>query len=102
MPTTILILICAATVITTIVNFAKPAYEEFAGKYAVTINIILSFILWIVWAFSVEPYISYELADIAVVLLWLAIGTWATVFYDLLKLIQNLWATKDLNNKESM
>jgi hypothetical protein len=32
-------------VVTTIVNFAKPAYEEFVGKYATTINIALSFIL---------------------------------------------------------
>lgn len=45
MQTTILILIGAAMVITSIVNFAKPAYEQFVGKFATTINIALSFIL---------------------------------------------------------
>jgi hypothetical protein len=45
METTILILISSAMIITSIVNFAKPAYEEFLGKYAVSVNIALSFIL---------------------------------------------------------
>lgn len=45
MQTTIMILIGTAMIITSIVNFAKPAYEEFVGKYAVSINIALSFIL---------------------------------------------------------
>lgn len=43
MQTALLILIIAATIVTTIVNFAKPAYQDIAGKYAITINILLSF-----------------------------------------------------------
>ena len=33
MQTTIIILIATAMIITTIVNFAKPAYEQFVGKF---------------------------------------------------------------------
>jgi hypothetical protein len=45
MQTTIIILTATAMVITSIVNFAKPAYEQFVGRYATTINIALSFLL---------------------------------------------------------
>ena len=38
-------LIAISVVITSIVSFAKPAYKKFAGKFAVSINILLSFIL---------------------------------------------------------
>lgn len=94
MQTTILILIATAMVITTIVNFAKPAYEEFVGKYAVTINIAISFILWVCSAFAIRPYLEIELWAWALVLLGLALGTWANIFYDIWKLIQNLGSTK--------
>ena len=80
--------------VTAIVNFAKPAYEQFVGKFNVTINIALSFILGICWAFAVSPYLELELSTWALVLIWLALGTWATIFYDLLKLVQNAGSTK--------
>lgn len=45
MQTTIIILVVAAMVITSIINFAKPAYKKFAGRFYATITIALSFIL---------------------------------------------------------
>lgn len=94
MQTTILILIWTAMVVTTIVNFAKPAYEEFVGKYATTINIALSFALWICAWFAIKPYLELELSTWALIMLWLALWTGATIFYDIWKLVQNLGATK--------
>lgn len=94
MQTSLLILIWTAMVITSIVNFAKPAYEEFVGKYATTINIALSFILWVCSAFAVRPYLEFDLSAWALILIWLALGTGATIFYDIWKLVQNLWASK--------
>lgn len=95
MQTTILILIAAAMVITSIVNFAKPAYEQFVWRFAVTINILLSFILWVCSSFAVSPYLELELSTWALILLWLALWTWATIFYDIWRLVQNLGSSKD-------
>ena len=81
-------------VITTIVNFAKPAYVDFVGKFATTINIALSFILGVCAAFAVKPYLDIEIANWALVLVWLALGTWANIFYDIWKLVQNLGSSK--------
>jgi hypothetical protein len=50
-------------VITSIVNFAKPAYEQFVGRFATTINIALSFILGVCGAFAVKPYLDIEIAS---------------------------------------
>lgn len=94
MQTTILILIGTAMVITTIVNFAKPGYKEFVGKYETTINIALSFILWVCSAFAVRPYLELDLQVGALILLWLALGTGANIFYDIWKLVQNLGSVK--------
>ena len=94
MQTTILILIGAAMIITSIVNFAKPAYQEFVWKYEPTVNIALSFILWICSAFAVSPYLEFQLSTWALILIGLALWTGANIFYDIWKLIQNLWATK--------
>ena len=94
MQTTILILIGTAMVITTIVNFAKPGYKEFVGKYETTINIALSFILWVCSAFAIRPYLEIELWIWALILLWLALGTGANIFYDIWKLVQNLGSVK--------
>ena len=77
-------------VITSIVNFAKPAYEQFVGKFNVTINIALSFMLGIAAAFAVKPYLDIEIANWALILVWLALGTGANIFYDIWKLVQNL------------
>jgi hypothetical protein len=77
------------------VNFAKPAYEQFVGRFATTINIALSFILWVCSSFAVSPYLEIELSAWALVLLWLALWTWATIFYDIWKLVQNLGSRKE-------
>lgn len=94
MQTTIIILIGTAMAITSIVNFAKPAYEQFVGKFNGTINIALSFLLGIASAFAVSPYLELQLSTWALILLWLALWTWATIFYDIWKLVQNLGSTK--------
>lgn len=94
MQTTILILIGTSMVITTIVNFAKPWYKEFVGKYETTINITLSFILWICSAFAVKPYLEIDLQVGALILVGLALGTGANIFYDIWKLVQNLGSVK--------
>lgn len=88
MQTTILILLSTAMIITSIVNFAKPAYQEFVWKYEPTVNIALSFLLWICSAFAIRPYLEWELATWAIILLWLALGTGANIFYDIWSLIQ--------------
>ena len=75
-------------------NFAKPAYEQFVGRFATTINSALSFILWVCSSFAVSPYLELELSTWALVLLWLALWTWATIFYDIWKLVQNLGSSK--------
>lgn len=77
-------------VITSIVNFAKPAYEQFVGKFNTTINIALSFMLGIAAAFAVKPYLDIDIANWALILVWLALGTGANIFYDIWKLVQNL------------
>lgn len=94
MQTTILILIGTAMVITTIVNFAKPWYKKFVGEYETTINIALSFILWVCSAFAIKPYLELDLQVGALILLWLALGTGANIFYDIWKLVQNLGSVK--------
>ena len=94
MQTTILILIWTAMVITTIVNFAKPWYKDFVGKYETTINIALSFILWVCSSFAVRPYLEIDLSVWALILVGLALGTWANIFYDIWKLVQNLGSKK--------
>lgn len=93
MQISLLILIWTAMVITSIVNFAKPWYEQFVGKYATTINIALSFILGVCGAFAVAPYLEIQLSTWALIMAWLALGTWATIFYDIWKLVQN-WGSK--------
>ena len=87
-------------IVTSIVEFAKPAYQDFVGKYAVSINIALSFILWVCAAFAIKPYLELELSNGALVLIWLALGTWATIFYDIWSLIQGFGSK--LRNKQEI
>lgn len=89
MTTTILILIACSTVITSIVNAAKPWYKKFAGQYTVTVSVFLSFLLWIIASFSVAPYLWIELNTGVLVLIGLALGTWSNLFYDLWELIKS-------------
>lgn len=91
MQTTIIILVVAAMVITSIINFAKPAYKKFAGRFYATITIALSFILWIVASFSVAPYLWLELNNWILILLWLALWTGSNLFYDMRELVKNTW-----------
>lgn len=100
MQTTILILIGCAMVITSIVNFAKPAYEKHIGKREDTISIGLSFILWVWSSFAVAPYLDIELSNRALVLAWLGLGTGSNLFYDLWSLVQNLGIKKEPNQEE--
>lgn len=90
MASTIIILIVSATVITSICNVAKPAYKKFTWKYAVSITVLLSFILWEIAAFSVAPYLSMEVNNWILFLLWLALGTWSNIFYDLWEIVKGL------------
>lgn len=100
MQVSIIILISTAMVITSIVNFAKPAYKDFVWKYEQTINIALSFILWVCSAFAISPYLELQLSAWALILIWLALWTGANIFYDIWKLVQNLWATKVNTDEE--
>lgn len=87
----ILILIVCSTVITSIVNVAKPAYKKFAGKYAISITTVLSFLLGILSAFSLSAYLGWEYNAWLLIMLWLALGTGSNIFYDVRELIKWLW-----------
>lgn len=90
MQTTFLILISTSIVVTTVINFIKPLYEAFFNKkVSWAISILLSLILWVIWAFSVKWYLEIELTNWALFLIWLAIWTWAGIFYDLWSIVQN-------------
>lgn len=91
----ILTLIVCSTVITSIVNVAKPAYKKFAGKYAISITTLLSFLLGIISAFSLVPYLELDLNGGLILMLWLALGTGSNIFYDIWELIK--WVGTRLN-----
>ena len=76
-------------VITSIINFAKPAYKKFAWKCNATVTIALSFILWIVASFSVAPYLWIELNTGLLVLIGLALWTWSNLFYDIWEIVKS-------------
>ena len=88
----ILTLIVCSTVITSIVNVAKPAYKKFAGKYAISITTLLSFLLGILSAFSLSSYLGWEYNAGLLIMLWLALGTGSNIFYDCWELIKWVWA----------
>ena len=87
----ILTLIVCSTVITSIVNVAKPAYKKFAGKYAISITTLLSFLLGILSAFSLAGYLELELNTWLLIMLGLALGTGSNIFYDCRELIKWVW-----------
>lgn len=91
----ILTLIVCSTVITSIVNVAKPAYKKFAGKYAISITTLLSFLLGILAAFSLAGYLELELNTWLLIMLGLALGTGSNIFYDCRELIK--WVGTRLN-----
>lgn len=84
----ILTLIVCSTVITSIVNVAKPAYKKFAGKYAISITTVLSFLLGILSSFSLSAYLWWWYNTWILIMLWLALGTWSNIFYDLREIIK--------------
>ena len=93
--------VALATVITSIVNFLKPAYKKFAGKFTVTINIAVSFALWILASFSVAPYLGLELNTGMLIILGLALGTGSNIFYDLWEIVKGIWnKLNDLSKKK--
>ena len=91
----ILTLIVCSTVITSIVNVAKPAYKKFAGKYAISITTLLSFLLGILSAFSLSSYLGWEYNAWLLIMLWLALGTGSNIFYDCWELVK--WLGTRLN-----
>ena len=91
----ILTLIVCSTVITSIVNVAKPAYKKFAGKYAISITTLLSFLLGILSAFSLSSYLGWEYNAGLLIMLWLALGTGSNIFYDCWELVK--WLGTRLN-----
>ena len=86
MQTTFIILIACATVVTTITNFIKPIWK--GSKNEKTFSILCSLVLGVVSAFSVEWYLWIELTTGALILIGLAIGTGAGIWYDLWSLIK--------------
>jgi len=88
----ILTLIVCSTVITSIVNVAKPAYKKFAGKYAISITTLLSFLLGILSAFSLAGHLGLDLNAWLTLMLGLALGTWSNIFYDCWELVKWVWA----------
>lgn len=86
-----LFFVALATIITSIVNFLKPAYKKFAGKFTVTINIAVSFALGILASFSVAPYLGLELNAGMLIILGLALWTGSNIFYDLRNIVKGLW-----------
>ena len=99
MPSMLLTFVVTSTIITTIVNFIKPAYKKFAGRFNATISIAVSFILWVLASFSVAPYLGLELNTGMLILLWLTLGTWSNIFYDLWNIVKGIgdklnWLTK--------
>ena len=87
----ILTLIVCSTVITSIVNVAKPAYKKFAGKYAISITTLLSFLLGILSSFSLSVYLGWGYNAWILIMLWLALWTGSNIFYDVWELIKGLW-----------
>lgn len=86
----ILISIVVSTIITSIVSFAKPAYKKFAWKFAISINIALSFALWILAAFSLKSFVEIETTAWLLILWGLALGTGSNIFYDVWSLVKGL------------
>lgn len=91
MPSTMLSLVVISTIIVSIVNFCKPAYKKFTGKFTASVNIFLSFVLWILASFSTYKMLGLELNTGSLILLWLALWTWSNIFYDARELIK--WVT---------
>lgn len=89
MTNVILILVVCSTVITSIVNALKPWYRKVAWERTVTINVIVAFALGILCAFSVVPMLWIEVNAWLTLLIWMALGTWSNIFFDIMELIKS-------------
>lgn len=72
-------------------NAMKPAFKKLTWSYTVTVCVFISFLLGVLAAFSVAPYIGYELNDGILLLIGLALGTGSNIFYDVWSIIKNVW-----------
>lgn len=93
----ILTLIVCSTVITTVINFSKPAYEGLVKKkYVATISIALALILGLIASFSLDFDIANSIWT--KILLWLWLWTWSTIWYDFWEIIKSF--EKKVNNED--
>lgn len=91
MGTLVLIFVIISTIITSIIEFIKPAYKKVAWKYAVSINVALSFILWLIASYSFAPYFWFDFNNWMLFLAWLALWTWSNIWYDLWEIVKSFW-----------
>lgn len=91
MGTLVLLFIIISTIITSIIEFIKPAYKKVAWKYAVSINVALSFILWLIASYSFAPYFGFDFNNWMLFLAWLALWTWSNIWYDLWEIVKSFW-----------
>lgn len=88
-PDTILILIIASMIIVSITNFIKESVSSITKKKVLPVySMLISFILWIIAAFSFDLWAEYAIW--AKLLLGLALGTGSQIFYDILETIKSL------------
>lgn len=87
--TTIIALIICSMIITSIINFVKEWISWITKKKVLpVISMGLAFVLWLIAAFSFDLWAEYTIG--AKVLLWLALGTWSQIFYEILEVIKSL------------
>lgn len=87
-PETILALIICSMIIVSITNFIKESVSSISKKKVLPVySMAISFILWIIAAFSFDLGAEYAIG--AKLLLGLALGTWSQVFYDILELVKS-------------
>lgn len=89
MTNTFLILVALSTIITTIVNFIKPWYKKFTWRFTISVNILLSLVFWLVASFSVAPLLELKLNIGLLIIIWLALWTWANIVYDIRELFKS-------------
>lgn len=86
-----------SAIISTLVNFIKPWYVSLVKKkYQGAISIALAFTFWLLASFSFD--LGMELTIGAKILLWLALGTWGTVWYDTWQVVKSI--ENRLNNSK--
>lgn len=86
--TTIVILIIISMIITSIVNFIKEAINGIAKKKTLpVISMGIALVLWVLAAFSFDLGVEFSIG--AKVLLGLALGTGAQVFYDIWEVLKS-------------